>query len=243
MRRGGGQAAEASLGAVAFALDLLAKTKEVDALLVVLVITDNLGHMGGRQNEEKTDKAAVDQLITTITAFPPAVQKRFRIYSSTVAFAGKVLSNADYPTPSDQWNDLRGRGMTAIAKVEDRGKTLEYPLSKDVLVGEFSAVLKSQELQTEICLSEKATVASGKEKVADISEGNLKASLDSYKSGKKMEWIGGKEILAEKGLKADQLSVTMEMCCFEISAVDQLSGELKCPSAERVSLTTNFGGK
>lgn len=230
---GGSDAHEAALLAVRDSLSLLVAQEEEEALQVVMVVTDNVGHQGGGDSSggPLSDRdCGIDPLVEDLESLGEALS-RFRLFDSTPGDSLFQIPCGGYDTSREQWADVRD----SLGSDLELGRSFSFPLTPENLIDEFVEEIElSGDPINSDCIPLKATLAKGSDSLATWkAKGELSELFETYRDTK--DPIRWEDALSEADIEdldqKDSLTLTIERCCvnreIKAAAIDSCEREVK----------------
>ena len=150
---GGGDANEASLGAIKESMSLLRNTdSRPDAIKIIMVISDQAGHSG-----QVTTDCDITTTVNHFGALSAAEQKNFKLFYSSPLSASPC---SGFSGGGAQLNALLSKILTAEADVAKRGGAIPWPFAATNLVKDVVNLLVNVTPSIELaCIDQSATIS------------------------------------------------------------------------------------
>lgn len=209
---GGGDANEASLGAIRSALTAL-RTGDLrpDAVKIIMLVTDQPGHSGA-----STTDCSLEGLVNQFTVLSIEEQQNFKLFYSTPSTG---FGCGGFSSGLRQMSTLMSRVLLTEPVLEKRGGLIAWPFANKNLVNDVVAMLEKVNPPIDLaCLNTSATVSI--DGVVQFVE-----ELKDYAGAYRQLESGGQQLIA-KTLNAEQFdglsegrgALTVQRCCFSKAA-------------------------
>jgi hypothetical protein len=209
---GGGDANEASLGAIRSAMTALRNgDQRPDAIKIIMVVTDQPGHNGG-----STTDCALDSIVGQFSVLTDEEQKTFKLFYSTPTTGS---SCSGFANGSIQMSTLLSKVLQAETTVAARGGLIAWPFANKNLVNDVVAMLERVNPDIELaCLNTKATLTVGGSDMFTHNLSDYAGSFRLVESGQSQ--VIAKTLSDEQyaALEAGPAQIMVSNCCFSKAA-------------------------